>query len=132
MKEKTIIRSPYAFDMHKYILMTEEERNKLYSNRVDQLRQPYTVIDVLQKIYHRDFRDDLTEYVCKHPIEFHSSLKSSTDEWVMSECKLKSFKVISVESVFGQPIDEFIVDIYCEAEFRITDTDEEGFGFRTI
>ena len=131
LKEKTIIRSPHAYDPFKAMLMTEAERNELYSGRVDQLKQPYTVIDVLQKVYHRDLKEDLTGYIKKCP-HILDSIKKTSDEWVMSECRLKKFRIIQIESVFGQPVEEFMVDILCEAEFGITDIDKDGFGFRNI
>ena len=131
MKEKPIIRSPYAFDPFKHMLMTETERNELYSGRVDQFKQPYTVIDVLQKVYHRDFRDDFTGYIKKCP-HILDGIKKTSDDWVLSECRLKTFRIIQIESVFGQPVDKFMVDILCEAELAITDTDADGFGYRNI
>lgn len=131
LKEKTIIRSPYAFDPYKHMLMTEAERNELYSGRMDQLKQSYTVIDVLQKVYHRDLREDFTGYIKKYPHTL-DSIKKTSDEWVMSECRLKKFRIIQIESVFGQSVENFMVDILCEAELGITDTDAGGFGFRNI
>ena len=131
MKEKPIIRSPYAYDPFKAMLMSEAERDKLYSCRVDQLVQPFTVIDVLQNVYHRDFRDDLIGYIKEYPHTL-DSLKKTSDEWVMSECRLKKFKILQIESVFGQPVERFVVDILCEADISITDVDKDGFGFRNI
>ena len=131
MKEKPIIRSPYAYDPFKAMLMTEAEREELYSCRVNQLVQPFTVIDVLQNVYHRDLRDDLIGYIKKYPHTL-DSLKKTSDEWVMSECRLKKFKILQIESVFGQPVERFVVDILCEADISITDIDNDGFGFRNI
>ncbi len=131
MKENPIIRSPHAYDPFKAMLMTEDERNELYSGRVDQLAQPYTVIDVLQKVYHRELKEDFMGYIKKSPYIL-DSIKKTSDEWSMSECRLKKFRVIQIESVFGQPVEDFVVDILCEAELGITDTDNDGFGFRNI
>lgn len=131
MKEKPIIRSPYAYDPFKAMFMSEAEREELYSCRVDQLVQPFTVIDVLQNVYHRDLRDDLIGYIKKYPHTL-DSLKKTSDEWVMSECRLKKFKILQIESVFGQPVERFAVDILCEADISITDVDKDGFGFRNI
>ena len=129
MKEKPIIRSPYAYDPFKAMFMSEAEREELYSCRVDQLVQPFTVIDVLQNVYHRDLRDDLIGYIKEYPHTL-DSLKKTSDEWVMSECRLKKFKILQIESVFGQPVERFAVDILCEADISITDVDKDGFGFR--
>lgn len=93
MKEQPIIRSPYAIDPFERLLMTEKEKNMVYSNGDKQLSEPYTVIDVLQKVYHRDFKDDLTGYIHNTPHQL-DVLKKTSDEWVMSEC-IRSQHIIS-------------------------------------
>ena len=65
MSEATIIRSPHAFVPKKH--MTEEERKELYRTRIDESFKPYTVIVVLNKVYHRSFSDDLKNFIGKHP-----------------------------------------------------------------
>ena len=68
MSEATIIRSPHAFVPKEHL--TEEERKELYRTRIDESFKPYTVIDVLNKVYHRSFADDLKNYIGKHPERF--------------------------------------------------------------
>ena len=52
MKEAPIIHSPHAYLPKKDL--TEEERKALYRTRIDESFKPYTVIDVLTKVYHRN------------------------------------------------------------------------------
>ncbi len=128
MKNKPIIRSPFAIDPFKTMFMTEEEKNNLYNGRKDQLKQPYTVVDVLTKIYHRNFRDDLEDYLRIYSYEFES-IKEPSEGWFNSDIEVKNLKVVHVESVFGQPVDDFLVDICCEAEFKVVETYGENFSY---
>ena len=57
MKEAAITHSPHAFVPKKEL--TEEERRERYRTRIDESIRPYTVIDVLTRVYHRSFEDDL-------------------------------------------------------------------------
>ena len=59
MSEKPITVSPYSIDPFETLLMTEAEIDDLYCNRADELFRPYTVIDVITKVYNRSFIDDL-------------------------------------------------------------------------
>ena len=65
MKEAAISYSPHAYVPKR--TLTEEERVELYRTRIDASFKPYTVIDVLQKVYHRSFEDDLLNAVTLHP-----------------------------------------------------------------
>lgn len=49
MKEAAISYSPHAYVPKR--TLTEEERVELYRTRIDASFKPYTVIDVLQKVY---------------------------------------------------------------------------------
>ena len=64
MKEAAISYSPHAYVPKR--TLTEEERVVLYRTRIDASFKPYTVIDVLQKVYHRSFEDDLLNAVTLH------------------------------------------------------------------
>ena len=131
MKEQPIFRSPNAFNVFEHMLMTEKERKELYSQRVDELAEPYTVIDVLKKVYHRDFLDDFKSSVETKP-DLLLSLKKSSDEWVMSQYYINSFKIIRPEAVFSLPADNFVVDIYAEVKMKITETEKSGYGMRNV
>ena len=71
MGEAAIRNSPHAFVSKES--MTEEERKELYRTRIDEGFKPYTVIDVLTKVYHRSFEEDLKSYIGKHPQEFRKA-----------------------------------------------------------
>ena len=49
MSEATIICSPHAYVPKEHL--TEEERRELYRTRIDESFKPYTVIDVLNKVW---------------------------------------------------------------------------------
>ena len=61
LKEATITQSPHAFVPKEH--MTEKEREELYRTRLDESFKPYTVIDVLTRVFHRVFSDDLKTYI---------------------------------------------------------------------
>ena len=49
VKEAAIMHSPHAFVPKKEL--TEEERRERYRTRIDESIRPYTVIDVLTRVY---------------------------------------------------------------------------------
>ena len=58
--EAVITASPHAFDPTMHCNLPPEEKRKIYcKQRVNELVRPYTVIDVLTKVYHRSFAADL-------------------------------------------------------------------------
>ena len=59
MKEAAITHSPHANVPKKEL--TEEERRERYRTRIDESIRPYTVIDVLTRVYHRSIEDDLLD-----------------------------------------------------------------------
>lgn len=54
VKEAAITHSPHAFVPKKEL--TEEERRERYRTRIDESIRPYTVIDVLTRVYFHDKR----------------------------------------------------------------------------
>ena len=96
MKEAAITQSPHAFVPKKDL--TEQEREELYRTRLDESFRPYTVIDVITKVYHRSFEDDLKSYIGEHPEEF----KTTSDEWSVDSIWVNDLRIIRPESVFGQ------------------------------
>ena len=83
MKEAAISYSPHAYVPKR--TLTEEERVELYRTRIDASFKPYTVIDVLQKVYHRSFEDDLLSAVTLHPEWFLPSV----DGWKLARVDQK-------------------------------------------
>ena len=57
MREAAFTQSPHVFVPKEHL--TEKEREELYRTRLDESFRPYTVIDVLTKVFHREFADDL-------------------------------------------------------------------------
>ena len=112
MKEAPITHSPHAFVPKRE--MTEEERRYLYRFRLDESFNPYTVIDSLRKVYHRDFSNDLLTYIGTHPDEFS---RKSVD-WHVSRTWVDSLKIIRPESIFFQALRDVKVDL-CRYENQI-------------
>ena len=120
MKEAAITHSPHAFVPKKEL--TEEERRERYRTRIDESIRPYTVSDVLTRVYHRSFEDDLLEYIGKHPEPF----QMVPEEWRLSRAWVNSLRLIRPESVFFQEIKDFQVDIALEAGIRIEEVRQSG------
>lgn len=116
MKEAPITRSPHAFVPKKEY--TQQERDELYRTRVDQASKSYTVIDVLTKVYHRDFADDLQKYIGEHPDEFSTSLP----DWAVARVWVNSLKIIRPESIFFPKAIDFQVDILVQASVKLEET----------
>ena len=72
MKEAAITQSPHAHDP--YRVLSDEERQGLYRTRIDASFKPYSVFDVLQKVFHRSFKDDLLSIIGEFPEEYNSFL----------------------------------------------------------
>ena len=66
LREAAITQSPHAFVPKEHL--TEKEREELYRTRLDESFRPYTVIDVLTKVFHREFADDLQTYIGLDPL----------------------------------------------------------------
>ena len=113
MKEAAITHSPHAYVPKKDL--TQAERDELYRTRIDESFRPYTVIDVLTKVYHRDFAGDLTDYIGLHPEEF----STTTGDWQVARAWVNNLKIIRPESVFFQLSDDFQVDILAETKIKL-------------
>ena len=116
MSEAVIIQSPHAFVPKK--CYTEQEREEMYRTRIDESFKPYTVIDVLTKVYHRSFADDLKQFIGKHPGRFQKKEKDGRD-WAVSNIWVNECRVIRPESIFNQPLNDFLVDIFVQTRIRI-------------
>ena len=125
MSEAIIIRSPHAYVPKEHL--TEEERKELYRTRIDESFKPYTVIDVLNKVYHRSFTDDLKNFIGKHPRLFQ---KKSSEGWAVSNIWVNECRVIRPESIFNQPRYDFLVDIAVETRVRIEEVMPGNGGVR--
>ena len=112
MKEAAISQSPFVYDPLR--VLTEEERKLRYQTRIDSSFKPYTVFDILQKVYHKSFEDDLMSIVGNFPEDF----KTSSDEWAVSRIWINKLEVIRSESVFFQPTEDFQVDILVDTRIK--------------
>ena len=119
MKEAAITKSPYAYEPRE--VLTKEEKEKLYRLRIDETFRAYTVFDVLTKVYHRSFSDDLIVYLGAHPEEF----REFEAGWRLSRAWVNELTVIRSESVFFQPVDNFRVDILVEARIKMEESKKD-------
>ena len=114
LREASIYRSPHALNLSK--ITSEEEKEKLYNpTRIDESYKPYTVIDVLQKVFHRSFVDDLTFAAGQVPEMF----QRNGNQWPVASIKVKNCRIIRPESIFQQPLHRFRVDILVKAVIEI-------------
>ena len=116
--EAVITASPHAFDPIAHYNLPPEEQEKVYSRRVNELVRPYTVIDVLTKVYHRSFSNDLAEYIGKHPEAF-ARYKKTDGSWGMARVWVNECQCIRPESVFDQPKECCCVDIVISARVKV-------------
>ena len=114
LREEPIIRSPYAYDPVKMLTMSEQERETLYAERADETAKPYSVINVITK----DFRADLDIAVLTDE-SILRSLKKSDSDWEIVNYTVDGMKLLHPESVFGQPVEDFLVDIAFDARLII-------------
>lgn len=131
MRKEPVIRSPHAFDIMKHMLLSDKEQEELYSQRVDELAQPYTVIDVITKVYQRTFCDDLSYSLANEP-KILQTLKQSSGNSTISQYWINSLKILRPESVFGQPVNDFNVDIYAEVKIKLREKYNDCSGMEKI
>lgn len=113
MKEASIFQSPHVYDPMQ--MLSAEERKRRFQTRIDMSFQPYTVFDILQKVFHRDYEADLLEIVGKRPEDF----KTSSPDWSVSRAWVNSLKIIRAESVFFQRVEDFQVDLLMDTRIKL-------------
>ena len=114
LRESNIYKSPHAFDPE--VLKKTEERDKLYNpTRIDESFRAYTVIDVLQKVYHRSFKEDLSRLIGQVPEFF----QKEGNRHPVAGIRLIYCRIIRPESVFDQPLRAFRVDILMNALVQV-------------
>ena len=124
MKEAAITQSPHVYDPFR--VLSAEEREARYRTRIDSSFKPYSVFDILQKVYHRSFEDDLLSILGESPERF----TTSAQDWNVSRVWVNRIKVIRSESVFFQPKEDFQVDILADAKIRFEEV-KKGSGILT-
>ncbi len=116
--ETVITASPHGFDPVAHHNLPPEEQEKVYCRRVNEIIKPYTVIDVLTKVYHRNFANDLSAYIGEHPEAF-ACFKKTDSSWAMSRVWVNECRCIRPESVFDQPKYACCVDIVISARVKV-------------
>ena len=129
MREEPIIRSPYAFDPVKALMMSEQEKEARYTERVDEITIPYTVIDVITKVYRRDFRADLDIAILTDE-SIMRALKRSDYDWEVVNYQVDGMKLLHPESVFGQNVEDFLVDIAFDVRLNIMENHTYMLGMK--
>ena len=113
MKEAVILQSPHAVDPME--TLTEKEKAERYRTRLDETFRPYTVIDVLTKVYHRRFEDDLRQSVGERPEDF----LEPENGWRVSRVWVNGCRIVRVETLFFQPLSDFQVDLFARVSLRM-------------
>ena len=113
MKEAPILHSPHA--INPFYKPTLEEIKKKLSLKIDETFNSYTVIDVLTKVFHRSFLDDLHTYIGNYPEEFIDC----EEGWSVSRVWVNSLRIVRFESIFSQCMEDFLVDIACDTRLKI-------------
>ena len=106
MKSSVSYRNTYACKSAKTSKTTMQHRTEdtIHQTRIDENFKPYTVIDVLTKVYHRCFTNDLFAYAKNYPEELIGKEAEKSHD-----VRILRAKVIRPESVFFQPVNEFYV-----------------------
>ncbi len=118
MSEKPITVSPYSIDPFETLLMTDAEIDDLYCNRADELFRPYTVIDVITKVYNRSFIDDLKESI-KNDQSILFTLFDIKGNWKITAYWINEFRIKQPESVFSLRGNLCPVDIAVDVRIRV-------------
>lgn len=113
MNEAVIFQSPHAIKPEIYL--TKAEREERYRTRLDETFRPYTVLDVLTRVYRHRPEADLDEALGKNLGAFVSleGGNSVSRAWV-ADCR-----IIRVETLFFQPLDDFLVELCVQAAIRM-------------
>ena len=122
MSEAAIFQSPHAIKPG--IFLTEAEKQERYRTRLDETFRPYTVLDVLTRVYRRRPEDDLCNAIGEKPDAF-ISLEAG---WSVSRAWVNACKIVRIETLFFQPVKDFLVELCVQAAVRmeIVRTGKEG------
>jgi len=112
MKEAPFVRSPHAFVPKQHY--TEQEKAEMYRTRIDETFKPYTVIDVITKVFHRSFADDLLNFLGRNP----PTVRRRDGDWRVDHIWVNECRVVHPEALFLQPTSEYYVEIetYCRVK----------------
>lgn len=113
MNEAVIYQSPHAIKPS--IFLTEAEKQERYRTRLDETFRPYTVLDVLTRVYHRRPEEDLCDAIGEEPGAF-VPLESG---WSVSRAWVNACEIVRIETLFFQPVKEFLVELYVQAAVRV-------------
>lgn len=113
MNEAVIFQSPHAIKPE--VFLTEAEREERYRTRLDETFCPYTVLDVLTRVYRHRPEDDLCAAFGKNPGAFASLEEGSS----VSRAWVTGCRIVRVETLFFQPLQDFLVELYVQAVMRM-------------
>lgn len=108
-----VTHSPYA-DVPLSQLTPEEQYDR-YHTRTPESFVPYTVDEVLRSVYHRDYQDDLSDFL-NAGVRCFRTLEG--DLWNVSSVVVMTCRFVSTESILGQSLCSFLVDQVVEAKLR--------------
>ena len=120
MKQEPIVHSPNAYDPILHMLMSDEEKKKMYHRQVNDLEKPSSVIEVIREVYHRSFSDDLIESLSDTIIV--DGLKKAPDKNSEIRFWVNKLDIKRVESVYDQPATNFYVDILVDTRVKVQET----------
>lgn len=113
MNEAVIFQSPHAIKPKIYL--TKAEREERYRTRLDETFRPYTVLDVLTRVYRHRPEADLDEALGKNLGAFVSLERGNS----VSRAWVADCRIIRVETLFFQPLDDFLVELCVQAAIRM-------------
>ncbi len=108
-----ITRSPHA-DVPLSQLTPQEQHDRYYT-RTPESFSPWNVDQVLRRVYHRDYSDDLSTLLDAQQRSFRTE---DGVLWNLASLVVIRCSLVSTESVLEQPLDRFFVDQIVNAEIR--------------
>lgn len=95
--------------------LTPKEQHDRYYTRTPESFTPWNVDQVLRKVYHRDYSDDLSTLLQAQRRSFRTEDGAL---WNVASLVVIRCSLVSTDSVLEQPIDRFFVDQIVDAEIR--------------
>ena len=113
LKEIPLTQSAYT--MPPVRLLGPEQIAKLCRQPINRLYEPYTVVETLERVFYRNFEDDLREVIKRYP----RMIIEGNGDWDISRCAIHDLTVIRPESIFDQPKERFVVEICVSAVIEL-------------
>ena len=117
MSGKPIRVSPYSHDPFAHLTMTDEELEELYSNRDSDFSRPYTVTDVITRVYNRNFRDDFVSSFESDPSLFNTLAKNGESMEIVKYW-INEFSQNGIEAVYSLTDHKCPVDVVYKVRIK--------------